>query len=46
MYPSSLLYWIGGTAILLGVLGLVGMLVWALETRWKHRHRDSDDAPR
>lgn len=41
MYPESLLWWIGGTAILLGLLGLIGMGVWLLE-QWLRKRKDEE----
>lgn len=35
MYPSSLLWWLGGITVLIGVLGLIGMLAWWVD----HRHQ-------
>lgn len=37
MYPPSLLWWLGGAAILAGILGAIGLLVLAVDT-WYQRH--------
>jgi hypothetical protein len=39
MYPPSLLWWLGGAAILFGILGLIGLLVLAVD-RWAARHAE------
>ena len=33
MYPDSLLWWLGGIAVILGVLGLVGFLALYVDSR-------------
>lgn len=45
MYPPSLLWWLGGAAILFGILGLIGLLALAVD-RWFQRHNENDDAGR
>jgi len=37
MHPQSLLWWIGGTAVLLAILGLLGMLAWWVDSTYRHR---------
>lgn len=42
----SLLYWLGGTAVILGLLGLVGLFAFWLDRRFERharRHRGDDD---
>lgn len=39
MYPESLLWWLGGTAVLVGILGLIGLLAWRVDV-WHQRHAD------
>lgn len=37
MYPVSFLQWVAGTAILIGIIGLIALLVLAVD-RWYQRH--------
>lgn len=52
MYPDSVLWWIGGTAIVLILLGLLGMLAWWLDSMYqrhiqrRHGAPDDDDTGR
>ena len=39
MHPPSFLWWLGGTAVLIGILGLIGLLVLAVD-RWAARHAE------
>lgn len=55
MHPPSFLWWLGGTALLIGILGLIGLLALTVD-RWYQRHiekhhgapkdDDSDEAGR
>lgn len=45
MYPDSLFWWIGGTAILLGILGLIGMLAWWVDSRYQRHIEKRHGAP-
>ena len=35
MYPDSLLWWLGGIAVILGILGLIGFLALYVDSRAK-----------
>lgn len=37
MFPQSLLAWVGGTAVLMGIIGLIGLLAWGVDI-WYQRH--------
>jgi uncharacterized iron-regulated membrane protein len=37
MYPESFLWWLGGTLVLFGIVGLIGLLALAVD-RWYQRH--------
>lgn len=43
MYPESLLYWLGGIAVLIGIVGLVGLLAMAVDQWYTKRHKKSDE---
>ena len=43
MYPESFLWWLGGTAIVLGILGLIFLLAMAIENWAKKHDKDDDD---
>lgn len=44
MYPPSVFWWIGGTVIVLGLLGILGMFVWWLDSKFQ-RHAERHGAP-
>lgn len=48
MYSESLLWWVGGTVVLVGILGLIGMFAWWVDSTYKQRNKkknskDSDE---
>lgn len=43
MYPESLLYWLGGIAVLIGIIGVIGMIAFSVEQWYKHRYTKPDD---
>lgn len=45
MYPESLLWWIGGAAIILALLGLMGMLAWWVDHRYQRHIERRHGAP-
>jgi hypothetical protein len=45
MYPESLFYWIGGTAVVLGLLGIIFILAMGIDNWFKKRsdkHEEED----
>lgn len=46
MYPPNLFWWIGGTAVLLGLLGILGMFVWWLDERYQRHIEKHHGAPK
>ena len=45
MYPSSLLAWIGGSVVVLALLGLVGAFAWWLDGRLQRHIEREHVAP-
>lgn len=45
MYPQSLLWWLGGTAVLLAILGLLGMLAWWVDSTYQRHIEKRHGAP-
>jgi len=39
MYSESLLWWVGGTVVLVGILGLIGMFAWWVDSTYKQRNK-------
>jgi len=42
--PPGLLWWLGGIAVLAGILGLIGLLALAVD-RWADRHAERRRGP-
>lgn len=46
MYPQGILWWIGGTAILIAIIGLIGLLALAVDRWYQHHIEKHHNAPR
>lgn len=46
MNPPSFLYWVGGTAVIMAILGLIGMLAWWVDSRYQKHIEKHHGAPR
>ena len=43
MYPESLLWWLGGTAVLIGIIGLIGILAWWVDNKYQRHNKKKDN---
>lgn len=46
MHPPSFLYWVGGTAVIMAILGLIGLLALAVDRWYQHHIEKHHGAPR